>query len=187
VTRNGTTDWREGYRHIRVNDTMEFRTESGGNLSLSAGGFGSMSVEVYADGDDVYRRVQRGNESVYLTGPTMRAGRFSNQAERYVSSYLATDEGDLSRSVSSGRASYIVAATGTPTRLSGNVTDYTAVAFVDSSGFVRSLRVSYEFTAGGTTRRVEFGFNYRRVGTANVTPPAWYPEARNATDVGSTA
>lgn len=178
---------REGYRRIRVNDTMRYRTESGGNLSVSEGEFGSMPSEVYADGSVVYRRVRGTNGTVYLTGPTMRAGRFSNQAEWYLSRYLATDGGDVSRATVPGGTRYVVAATGTPTYLTGNVTNYTAVAVVESGGFVRSLNVSYTLTVGETTQRVEFVLVYRERGDVEVTPPSWYAEARNATGVRTDA
>lgn len=177
---NGTgTRVQEGFRRISVNDTMRFRTQSGGNVSISEGGFGSLSVGVYGDGRKVYRRVQRGNESVFLTGPTMRSGRFSNQVQRHVIVYLSTNETSLWERP--GQGEYAVRATGTPTLLSGPVENYSAVAVVQSDGFVRSLNVSYDRTRDGEVERVRFGFAYEEVGGVAVRPPSWYDRARNAT------
>jgi hypothetical protein len=168
---------REGYRRVTVADTLRFRTESDGNLPMSEGGFGSVHAEVYADGSDVYRQVRRGNESVYLTGPMVRSDRFQNQAEWFITVYLSASESDVSR----GPNGYVVTASGTPERLDG-VSNYSAVAAVDSEGFVRSLNVSYDQPDDGATRRVNLVFEYSDVGDVTVTPPPWYPTARNATD-----
>lgn len=180
---NGSDSVQAGYRRIRVNDTMRFRTESGGNISITEGGFGSISVGVYADGSEVYRRVQQGNRSVFLTGPMMRADRFSNRVERYVSLYLATGETTVSRTIDGGNVSYVVTARGSPTRIEGPVANYTAVAVVRPDGFVRSLNVSYDRISNGTEEHehVRFRLVYRRVGGVEVAQPSWYPAARNAT------
>lgn len=174
------TEVKEGYREITVNDTERFRTESGGNLSVSEGGFGSIPVEVYADGNEVYRRVGAGNDSVYLTGPSIRADRFRNRAQWFTSVYLSTDESDLSRTVVSGETLYYIAATGNPSQFDDTV-NYTAVAVIKPDGFVRSLDVSYERINNGTKRRVEFQLRYEERGGVKVSQPAWYPDARNAT------
>lgn len=180
-----------GFRRIAVNDTMRFRTQSGGNISITEGGFGSLSVGVYADGQEVYRRVPRGNGSVFLTGPAMRSGRFSNQVQRNVIVYLGTNQTNVSvrtnqtsETDSATRTEvteYVVTATGSPNVTSEPIRNYTAVAVVRSDGFVRSLNVSYNRMQNGRVEHVTFGLVYTQVGGVEIRTPEWYDRARNAT------
>lgn len=168
-----------GFREIAVTDTLRFRTQSGGNISVAEGGFGSLSVGVYADGREVYRRVQRGNESVFLTGPAMRSGRFSNQVQRFVVVYLNTNQTRVTER--DDGPGVVVEAVGSPALVSETVRNYTAVAVVRPDGFVRSLNVSYDRVRGTEVDRVRFGFVYTEVGDVEVQAPAWYSRARNTT------
>lgn len=61
-------------------------------------------------------------------------------------------------------------------------------AFVDSRGFVRSLRLAYAARADGRRVWVQWATRYTDVGTTTVDRPVWYDEAANATgDRGSAA
>jgi hypothetical protein len=162
---------------------MRYRTVSEGNLSVTEGGFGSMSVGVYADGETVCRRVGTGNQTTCVTGPAMRAGRFSNQVEHYLAAYLASNQSGLSRSVVNQTAVYTVTATEQPIRLKGTISNYTATAVVRQDGLVRSLNVSYTRHRDGTRRRVQLTVTYEAIDGVELHPPQWYSAARNATVV----
>jgi hypothetical protein len=80
-----------------------------------------------------------------------------------------------------------VVATGRPRYVDGNVTNYTATAFVHESGFVSELTV--EFTREAATdddRTASFRMEYAAVGDTETRPPGWYDEARSETAANAT-
>lgn len=79
------------------------------------------------------------------------------------------------RTARDGTTLYRVVATGRPSATAfDQVWNYTAVALVDSRGYVRDLTV--EFTARSSSRiyQMRHELTYSRVGTATVEAPAWY-------------
>ena len=150
----------------------------------------------YADAEAVYSRTLTAVEPRYNRRPldeTRTADAFARASGTYVERYLATTETNVSEVVvGKDYLVYRIEATGTPTGLSpnqpgatggtlsppfGNVTNYTAIGYVDQVGVVFSLTV--RFTVDGDP--VTFAYDYEGIGSTGVEPPPWYAGARNAT------
>ncbi|KAB1187594.1 MULTISPECIES: hypothetical protein [Haloferax] len=142
------------------------------------------SEDSYADGAMRYSRRPNEPDGVairvldpeVLDGP----GRHAIRAERYIGWYLSTER---SRVVNSTVEDGVEV-----TRIEGSGNDfprsrdYEFVAFVEESGFVRSMQVSYETRDG---LGVTVWFEYDAIGNTTVEPPAWLgPEDRQTTPTG---
>jgi hypothetical protein len=144
----------------------------------------------YADGEFVYRRtgMSEGPEFDQRQARIDAAdGPHTDRAQRYLLRYLRTTEVSVDRP-SWDPDRYRLIATGRPIGVDGDVSNYTATAFVSPAGFVSTLTVEYTLDSGDETGTVRFRLEYATVDRAQVRPPGWYDEARNATamDAGAT-
>ncbi|WP_411967168.1 hypothetical protein [Haloferax sp. YSSS75] len=138
------------------------------------------SEDSYADGTTRYARrpnepdgiAARVLDPAVLDGP----GRQATRAERYVVWYLSTEQSRVVNStVEDGVEVYRIEGSGNDFPRSR---DYEFVAFVDETGFVRSMRVTYETRDGlGITVWSE----YDSVGNTSVEPPLWVLRASQTT------
>lgn len=140
---------------------------------------------VYADGVNLYRRVETPNETAYDARP---AG--SSDATSYVfftrsllMQYLDTPSTSVNRVVDeeTGTVRYRVVAEGTPSGMRTEIQGYRALAWVTPDGRVSSLSVEYTADVGGQLRAVRMGFEYLTYGDADVEQPSWLSEAKNRT------
>jgi hypothetical protein len=72
-----------------------------------------------------------------------------------------------------------------PRRVSGTI-GYTVVAYVEPSGFVRSLHVEFDCTTDRPCSHVTVSIRHDAVNQTTVSRPPWYDEAIAATNVSST-
>lgn len=71
-----------------------------------------------------------------------------------------------------------------PKRVDGTIS-YSAVAYVEPSGFVRSLHVEYRCTTDRRCSHVTVSIRHTAVNQTTVSPPPWYDEAVAATNASS--
>ncbi|WP_416840504.1 hypothetical protein [Haloferax sp. DFSO52] len=130
------------------------------------------SEDSYADGAFRYARRPAEPDGVavrvldpeVLDGP----GRHAIRAERYIDWYLSTEQSRVADSaVVDGVVVYRIEGSGTDFPRSR---DYAFTAFVEESGFVRSMQASYETRDG---LGVTVWFEYDSVGTTTVEAPSW--------------
>lgn len=188
---NGPVRWRvlEGTFANRTSYSMRVR-EGVGNRTILASWF-------YADGERLYERLTIENETRYYVPrsglsagadyPQDRLGQPAQREPLYValSGARPTSNGTVSidgtehyRLSESSRVNddflaayeYVSA-----------LTNYEFDAVVSPTGLVRAYRISYEATVRGERRRVVRTARWTDIGTARVTPPAWYATARNRT------
>jgi len=144
------------------------------------------SEDAYADGSTRYARrpAEPDGVAARVLDPDVRdgPGRQASRAARYLDWYLSTDETSVTRvesvtnaTAESGTALYRVQGRGTDFPRSR---DYRVEAIVEESGFVRSMRVTYETRDG---LGVEVWFAYDAVGETTVTRPAWLDRADGST------
>lgn len=174
--------------NYRSNSTTHFRRRTANGTEVV-----TYHLGVYADGETKFRRFVRPNGSVaYRRYPVETTGgaddAYADRASLHVFRYLSTDQStaDCISSVESGGCTeYRVVATGDLALVSRNVSNYRAVATVEASGLVTSLRVRYtvQVEAGGnvTAAFVRFHFDYREFDSVDVDPPGWLDAAKNAT------
>ncbi|RDZ48106.1 hypothetical protein C5B86_03330 [Haloferax sp. Atlit-19N] len=140
------------------------------------------SEDAYADGTTRYARrpAEPDGVAARVLDPDVRdgPGRQASRAARYLEWYLSADETTVTRVESVTNATV---EDGTPLyRIEGRDTDfprsrgYRVEAIVEESGFVRSMRVTYETRDG---LGVEVWFAYDAVGETTVTRPAWLDRA----------
>jgi hypothetical protein len=166
--------------------------DAGGTWLASAVGYaagenGSELVQytAYADGEFVYRSVDGRAGAVYDRRPIDVAreegfGPDADRIRRYLIRYLVTTAVSVDRPAWRPET-YRVVATGQPTRVDGDVTNYTATALIAPDGFVSELSVEYTRGTGPDAETVRFRYQYVAVGETTVRPPGWYDEARAAT------
>ncbi|AUV81971.1 hypothetical protein C2R22_10190 [Salinigranum rubrum] len=146
---------------------------------------------LYTEGEFVYRRADTRNGTRYDRYPLRAAddgfGTHTDRSRRYVVRYLTTTDVEVDR-VSWRPDEYRIVATGRPTAIEGEVSNYTATAFVDESGFVSELTVEFTREAGldEDDRSARFRLEYAAVGDTTARPPGWYDEATNATATNAT-
>lgn len=190
----------------RVNGTYYLRRFSGLELYPNGTVHRAVLYDDFADGTFDYRRIVRPGPTTYRRGriPTEDGeGLFTVVSKVYVRRYLATTESQVTVTLRDNQTMFRVEAYGRPTQLTTSVSNYNAVAFVDTRGMVHRLMVTYDLQpsnvdsvdstadqGGGsvsTTRARPFGsasfeLLYRDVGTTTLSSPPWYDEARNATN-----
>lgn len=165
----------EGERFLITNA----RVESGDRRRLGA---------VYRDGTVTYGAVW--NRSTGTYGQVLRIDPRHDLAptpdtvrRTAVLRFLSTTETNVTRQTPrDGTTLYRVVGTGQPNATAfDRVWNYTAVALVDSRGYVRDLTV--QFTARSSSRiyRMRHEITYSRVGTTTVETPAWYERHQNGT------
>ena len=86
---------------------------------------------------------------------------FAALSATYASRYLATSKSLVEAVTIDGERRFRVTAFGEPTHLSTDVSQYQAVAYVDPSGMITALTVSYRFPLD--TGSVQFSFRYSDV------------------------
>jgi len=200
VSHNGSRSpdgkrWIRAERTVRVAGPRTYVHRFRGHWSVRGGEVTTVRYREYADGEALYR-VQTGPVAPSYERFDLSRGRtadaHADRASVYVERYLATTELTVTEVLVVGSPVYRLQATGRPTELTANasspgeaglrfpvetVSDYSAVAYVDWSGVVLSLDVSY--TVNG--RPVAFSFSYDALGSTRPSPPPWYDEARNET------
>jgi len=91
------------------------------------------------------------------------AERFAQVVGTYLRRYLDTSTSIVQVVRSGNESRYRITATGNPDRISADVTRYRAVATVNRSGFVTSLRVEYTWQRPDGPRQVQFELRYTDV------------------------
>lgn len=146
----------------------------------------------YADGEFVYHRTDSRNGTLYSRYPHRvdddGFGVHTDRSRRYILRYLTTTDVEVDR-VSWRPDEYRLVATGRPAYVAGDVSNYTATAFVDESGFVSELTVEFtrEDARDHDDESAWFRFEYAAVDDTTVHPPGWYDEARAETVANSTS
>lgn len=156
-----------------------------------ANGSELVQYTLYTGGEFVYRRADTRNGTRYDRYP-LRVdddgyGVHTDRSHQYVRRYLSTTAVEVDR-VSWRPDEHRVVATGRPRYVDGNVTNYTATAFVHESGFVSELTVEFtrEAAADDDDRTASFRMEYAAVGDTETRPPGWYDEARSVTAANAT-
>lgn len=181
--------WDGVWQHAIVDDDGTWLVSA---IGYAAGENGSDLVQytAYADGEFVYRSVDGRTGAVYDRRPMDGAsenefGVYTDQVRRYLIRYLVTTAVSVDRPAWDPET-YRVVATGQPTHVDGNVTNYTATALIAPDGFVSELRVEYTRGTGAEAETVRLRYEYAGVDETTVRRPGWYDEARAAT-AGTTA
>jgi hypothetical protein len=205
LRQSGTEDWRGRVwrgvwqqaevadpRHFRYTVTGYARDDVAASRSGAAAADGSdddgdelVQYTAYADGEQIFVRVDGRNESFYRYPVRIDEngrGLFEQRASAAVERYLGAPKTTVTR-VDDTRYPFRVVATGTPEAVarSANVSDYRAEASVGSDGFVSVLIVSYDRTVGNETREVTYRMEYASMDEVTVSRPGWYERAVNAT------
>lgn len=145
----------------------------------------NVSIDLYADGRTKYRRYQEGDTLSYHSYPVSATGderEFRQRVAAAMRFYLATNESTVKCvhwNESDECITYRILATGEPTAIEENVTDYRAVAFVETDGQLRRLAVSYRLAETG--EEVTYEAHYDQPLQVKLTQPEWVADARNAT------
>jgi hypothetical protein len=145
---------------------------------------------LYTEGEFVYRRADTRNGTRYDRYP-LRVdddgyGVHTDRSRQYVRRYLSTTDVEVDR-VSWRPDEHRIIATGSPRYVDGNVTNYTATAFVHESGFVSELTVEFtRETAADDDRTASFRMEYAAVGDTETRSPGWYDEAQGVTAANAT-
>ncbi len=146
---------------------------------------------LYTEGEFVYRRADTRNGTQYaryrLRASDDGLGTHTDRSRRYVIRYLTTTDVEVDR-VSWRPDEYRIVATGRPTYVDGDISNYTATAFVDESGFVSELTVEFVRDADRDEdeRSARFRLEYAAVGDTEARPPGWYDEAMTVTATNDT-
>lgn len=148
--------------------------------------------EVYANGTAKFWRFNDTERVVYRRATVDQQGgrvfAIVDQAgwpELYIQRFLWTENSSvrcLSETETDDCRTYRVEATGQPVEVRADLMEYRAVAEVEQSGFVRSLRVRYSIELLGETNEtatVRFRMEYGRIGNVSVSPPEWLDTAKN--------
>jgi hypothetical protein len=188
TTVGGSRRWEGTSRHATVESDRVWRYTVSHYADGGDGGKRT-GYSVYADGEFAYRRVGEGANASFDRDP-VRATRGGGEpmAERvrgYLHRYLTTTVVRVHRPTRHADA-YRVVATGQPTRLGREVTEYTAVASVAPDGRVSRLRVEYTSREGVEEETVRFQLEYTVVDGVTVRQPRWYDEAAAATAANAT-
>jgi hypothetical protein len=205
LRQSGTRDWsgrvwRGVWQQAEVEDPRHFRytvtgyardraaeSRSGETPANDTDDDGDELVQytAYADGEQIFVRVDGRNESFYRYPVRIDEnghGLFEQRASAAVERYLNASRTRVRR-VDDTRYPFRVVATGTPESVPrpANVSDYRAEASVGSDGFVSVLVVSYDRTVGDETREVSYRMEYASMDAVTVSRPGWYDRAVNAT------
>jgi hypothetical protein len=205
LRQSGTEDWsgrvwRGVWQQAEVEDPRHFRytvtgyardraaeSRSGETPATDTDDDGDELVQytAYADGEQIFVRVDGRNESFYRYPVRIDEnghGLFEQRASSAVERYLNASRTRVTR-VDDTRYPFRVVATGTPESIprAANVSDYRAEASVGSDGFVSVLVVSYDRTVGDETREVSYRMEYASMDAVTVSRPRWYDRAVNAT------
>jgi hypothetical protein len=176
--RGASPEWGTFSQRVTVSGPGRYRSTLAG---IPADGETQSQTRVradYADGIDTYRRNSTGNltyEKFSRPPGVVRLG-MAITIERY----LTTTESSV-EVLSSGRVRVI--ATGTPLLIEEPTREYRAVATVDQSGVVRSLRVTYYDPSLMSTasQPLYFYMSLDQFGEQRVESPDWYDDAIVAT------
>lgn len=181
---DGDHRWNGVWQHAAVEDDGTWLVST---VGYAAGENGSELVQytAYADGEFVYRSVDVRTGAVYDRRPIDVAsgeefGVHTDRVRRYLIRYLVTTGANVDRPAWRPET-YRVVATGQPTHVDGDVTNYTATALIAPDGFVSELRVEYTRGTGADAETVRLRYEYVAVDEATVRRPGWYDEARAAT------
>jgi hypothetical protein len=98
-----------------------------------------------------------------VLGEKDAAERFAQVVGTYLRRYLDTSTSTAQVVRSGNESRYRITATGNPDRISADVTGYRAVATVNRSGLVTSLRVEYTWQRPDGPRRIRFELQYTEV------------------------
>lgn len=187
---DGNRRWDGVWQHAVVEDERTWLHTVVGYESR-ANGSDLVQYTLYTEGEFVYRRADTRNGTRYDRYPLRTAddgfGTHTDRSRRYVLRYLTTTDVEVDR-VSWRPDEYRIVATGRPTYVDGDISNYTATAFVDESGFVSELTVEFTREAGWDEddRSARFRLEYAAVGDTEARPPGWYDEATAVTATNAT-
>jgi hypothetical protein len=136
----------------------------------------------YADGDQWHQRTVNGTGESFAVGPIRsERDRFVFAATFAMEQYLSAGNASVVPVSENGTTVYRVR-TEHPGRFDDNWSNYTAVAYVEPSGFVRRLSVSYVVDHGDGREVVAYRFAYERRGNVSTEPPDWLGRADRAAE-----
>lgn len=178
--------WDGAWQHAVVEDRHTWLYSVVG-YAAAENGSELVQYTVYADGKFAYRRLDDGANTSYDRYPVRITasdgyGRHSDRVRRSLLRYLTTTDVAVDQP-SWNPDAYRIVASGRPTYVEANVSNYTATALVTPAGFVTELTVEYDHPDAG---QVRFRFEYAAVDRTQVRPPGWYDEARLATAANAT-
>lgn len=173
-----TPEWGTFSQRVTVSGPGRYRSTLAG---IPADGETQSQTRVrsdYADGIDTYRRNSTGNVTYEKFSKPPGAVRMGMAIT--VERYLTTSESSV-EVLSSGRVRVI--ATGTPLLIEEPTREYRAVATIDQSGVVRTLRVTYYDPSLMSTasQPLYFYMSLDQFGDQRVESPDWYDDAIVAT------
>jgi len=131
----------------------------------------------YADGDQWHQRTVNGSTESFDVGPIRsNRDRFAFAATFAMEQYLSVGNASVVPVSENGSTVYRVR-NERPGRFNDHWSNYTAVASVEPSGFVRRLSVSYVVDHDDVREVVTYRFAYERRGNVSAEPPDWLDRA----------
>lgn len=136
----------------------------------------------YADGSQWHQRTVNGSRDSYAAG-TIRTDRdqFAFASTFAIEQYFSVDNATVTR-VRDGSGIVYRVADDDPGQYDEYWSNYSAVMYVEPSGFVRRLTVSYDIDRENGTDHVAYRFGYEQRGDVTTVPPDWLDRAENADD-----
>jgi hypothetical protein len=136
----------------------------------------------YADGDQWHQRTVNGTSESFAGGPLRSdRDRFAFAATFAMEQYLSVGTASVVPLSENGSTIYRVR-NERPGRFNDHWSNYSAVAYVEPSGFVRRLSVSYVVDHGDVREVVAYRFAYERRGNVSTAPPDWLERADRAAE-----
>lgn len=131
----------------------------------------------YADGAAWHQRTTNGSAVAFADGQ-MRSNRdrFAFAATFAIEQYFSVGNATVTR-ISEGDTTLYRVQNDDPGRFNEYWSNFSAVAYVEPSGFVRRLTVSYEIERDTVTEVVAYRFAYEQRGNVSVSPPDWLDRA----------
>lgn len=174
-------------RHYRYDGRFVFPSRTGANETRVA------RIDIYADGEDKYRRhIDRNVTSYrrYAIATTDDASGYAEDVRQSLVLFMPPGPAAVecvARLDSDACLAYEVTVTEPPMALPDAAAEYRARAIVDEHGMVHSLQVRYTLPDGdGSRELVRFSLTYEQLGDVTVSTPSWLDEAKRATSTTRT-
>jgi hypothetical protein len=146
---------------------------------------GGARLETYAEGDRVL--VQYGTDppryEAHQSGVSVPGVVVAKRTASHLRTYLAVERATVTSTSIYGTD--VVRIEGEDPRRVSGVIGYRVVAYVEPSGFLRSLRVEYDCTTDRSCSHVTVTVRLSAVNQTSVSRPPWYDEAVGATNASS--
>ena len=132
----------------------------------------------YADGTQWHQRTTNGSRVAYNEG-LIRTDRdkFAFAATFAIEQYLSDGDAAVTRVTENGDTLYRIR-DDDPGEFEQYWSNFTAVAYVEPSGFVRRFTVSHEIERQDSTDVVAYRFAYEKRGNVSTTSPDWLDRAK---------